>query len=61
VAAAEGLGIAPEVLVSPEAVRQLCWQGAPDVAAFLAQQGCRDWQVQQLLAPVEAALAQAAG
>lgn len=60
VATAEGLGIAPEVLVSPEAVRQLCWQGTTDVAAFLFQQGCRGWQVQQLTEPVESALAQVA-
>ncbi len=59
VATAEALGIAAEVLVPPDAIRQLCWQGSSDPATFLEQQGCRAWQVQQLLEPLSEALAQA--
>lgn len=59
VATAETLGIAAEVLVSPEAIRQLCWHGAADLGEFLLAQGCRPWQVQQLLPPLTAALAAA--
>lgn len=58
VATAELLGLAAEVLVSPEAIRQLCWNGTVDVEDFLTQQGCRAWQVAQLRAPITAALAE---
>ncbi len=57
VATAEVLGIAPEMLVAPEAIRQLCWQGTDDAGAFLQQQGCRPWQVEQLAQALTDALA----
>lgn len=59
---AASLGIAPEILVSPEAIRRLCWEGftlgasAEDVRALLEGHGARPWQVGQLVAPIESAL-----
>ena len=59
VATAESLGINPEVLVSPEAVRQLCWNGVQSdgVAGALTAQGARPWQIEALDAPITEALA----
>lgn len=57
---AAGLGIPPEVLVSPDPVRALVWnaEGRPltveDIAEQLAASGVRAWQVEQV-APVIAA------
>lgn len=61
-ARAEALTLAPEVLVSPEVIRVLCWSGferdldADTVAQLLAAEGCRPWQVEQLTPAVTAAL-----
>jgi len=63
VARAEELGLATEVLVSPEVIRVLCWSGferdagVETVSALLKAQGCRDWQVEQLAPAIVAALA----
>lgn len=63
VARAEELGLAAEVLVSPEVIRVLCWSGfehgidADTAAALLSAEGCRAWQVEQLTPAVVAALA----
>lgn len=63
---AEDLGIATEVLVSPETIRVLCWSGFErlldheTVAALLTAEGCRPWQVEQLALVISAALAQEA-
>lgn len=62
-ALAEHLGLAAEVLVSPEVIRVLCWSGfernvdADTTAALLAAEGCRPWQVTQLTPALVAALA----
>ena len=61
-ARAEELALAPEVLVSPEVIRVLCWSGferdldAAIGAQLLAAEGCRPWQVEQLVSAVTAAL-----
>lgn len=59
---AEGLHLPVENLLSPDAVRRLCWS-PPDpcepeaVAAVLRGQGARDWQVQACLPCLLTALA----
>ncbi len=63
VARADECGIAPEVLVSPEIIRVLCWSGfarddnTDTIAALLLAQGCRPWQAEQLAPAIAAALA----
>lgn len=65
VAHAEALTIGAEVLVHPEVIRSLCWQGfelgMPDeaVATLLRGQGARPWQVEQLTPVITTALAAA--
>jgi ribonuclease D len=62
VARAEELGLSAEVLVTPEVIRILCWSGferdadVEAVAALLAAEGCRPWQVDQLAGSIAAAL-----
>jgi len=64
-ARAEELGLAAEVLVSPEVIRVLCWSGfergvdADNVATLLRAEGCRPWQAEQLAPTVVTALAAA--
>lgn len=63
VAAADGLGIGAEVLISPETIRTLCWSGfelhmpTDAVRALLAIQGARPWQIDELAPAVATALA----
>jgi ribonuclease D len=69
---AEALELPVENLVTPELVRRLAWQPAPEVldpddavahgavAAFLAQAGARPWQVEQV-APLVADALRASG
>ncbi|GAA4642114.1 HRDC domain-containing protein [Gordonia humi] len=57
---AESLGIAPENLLTPAVVRDLCWFGVRDdetVATRLAELGARPWQVELSADPIAAALA----
>lgn len=48
---AESLEVAPELIVSPDIVRRLCWDGgtklqdAEELRTWLASQGSRPWQV----------------
>ena len=48
---AEALDIAPELIVSPDIVRRLCWEGgsrlrdAAELRDWLIDQGCRPWQI----------------
>ena len=60
VATAESLGIAAEVLVSPDIVRQFCWFGceaSPEgITADLRDRGARRWQTQALAPPFAVAL-----
>jgi len=54
-----------ENLVTPEAVRRLCWEPPADVSpegvsAFLVDAGARPWQVQLAATPLASALADAA-
>jgi ribonuclease D len=59
---AETLGIQPEVLIAPDTIRRLCWDGfalgmGPDeVAALLQQHAARPWQVEQLRTVISTAL-----
>ena len=61
VATAESLGIAAEVLISPEIVRQFCWfDGAASVQHItddLQERGARHWQTEALAPAFAAALA----
>lgn len=48
-----------EIIINPQAIRNLCWTDEPaerDVAAFLADQGARDWQVRLIAASVSRAI-----
>lgn len=62
VAVAEALGLQPEVLVSPETIRRLCWEGfvlgmgADAVGELLHQHGARPWQIEQLQTAIAVAL-----
>lgn len=63
VATAEALELQPEVLISPEIIRRLCWEGfemqqsADAVERLLEVSAARPWQIAQLVAPITAALA----
>lgn len=63
VARAEELGLAAEVLVAPEVIRELCWSGftlgiaEQDIASLLADAACRPWQIEQLAPFIASALA----
>jgi ribonuclease D len=48
---AQELGIAPEILLSPEILRRVCFEPEADVASQLKTLGARQWQV-ELVAPV---------
>lgn len=62
VAVAEELGIQPEVLISPEIIRRLCWEGfemqqsADAVERMLSVTTARSWQIAALVEPITAAL-----
>lgn len=62
VATAEALQLQAEVLISPEIVRRLCWEGfdfrqSPDaVERLLSVTSARRWQIEQLVDPITAAL-----
>jgi ribonuclease D len=53
---AENLAIAPEILISPESIRQLCWSGFENISDetqlsdWLLGQGARPWQIQLICA-----------
>lgn len=63
VSTAESLEIAAEVLVSPEIIRRLCWEGfaigqsSDDVERLLAEANARAWQIEQLAEPIAKSLA----
>lgn len=42
---AEDWGVAPEMLLSPEVMRRVCWEPPEDLDAFLRAGGARPWQV----------------
>jgi ribonuclease D len=62
VATAEALAIQPEVLISPETIRRLCWEGfsmqqsADAVERMLSVTAARPWQITALVAPITTAL-----
>lgn len=63
VATAEALTIPAEVLVQPDVIRRLCWDGfrigmsTDHVQSLLAAEGVRAWQQEQLIRPIAEALA----
>ena len=58
---AAGFEIAPELIVSPDIVRRLCWEGGSrlhdgeELREWLGQQQSRPWQIDLLIEPVIAA------
>ena len=44
-ALAEDWGIAPELLLSPELMRKVCWEPPDDLEDFLRSAGAREWQI----------------
>lgn len=62
VATAESLELSPEVLVSPEIIRRLCWDGlaigqtAAEIEHRLAETAARPWQRAALVVPIADAL-----
>lgn len=55
-AKAEELGIAPEILLSPDTLRRVCFQPQPEITNQLRELGAREWQIDLLAAPLAAAL-----
>lgn len=60
---AEALEIAPELIISPEIVRRLCWEGGTrlhdgdELVEWLTQQSSRPWQIELVREPVLSAAA----
>ena len=60
---AESLGIQTEVLIAPDTIRKLCWEGfllgmpADAIADLLQHHGARPWQIEQLQSVIATALA----
>lgn len=44
-ALAEDWSIAPELLLSPELMRKVCWEPPDDLEDFLRSAGAREWQI----------------
>ena len=42
---AEDWGVAPEMLLSPDLMRRVCWEPPEELEAFLHASGARPWQV----------------
>lgn len=55
-ALADDWGIAPELLLSPEVVRRVCWEPPHDLEEFLRQAGAREWQIDVCVPILRAAL-----
>ncbi|MEE1297038.1 MAG: HRDC domain-containing protein [Bifidobacterium sp.] len=56
---AEDTHTPPDILIKPQIVRNLCWTDDPharDTAAFLAEEGARDWQIGLLTASLDRAI-----
>ena len=56
---AQDVNMAPEVLIKPQIIRNLCWNDElqPDeVASFLREQGARSWQIQLIAQSVSRAI-----
>ena len=43
---AEEWGVAPEMLLSPDVMRRVCWEPPEDLDSFLREGGARPWQVE---------------
>ena len=59
---AEELGIRQDVLLKPLIQKQLAWQGwtsTEDMRDTLASLGAREWQIENVVPAIEAAIAQA--
>ena len=56
---AQDVNMAPEVLIKPQIIRNLCWNDeleADEVASFLREQGARSWQIQLIAQSVSRAI-----
>ena len=51
------LSIAPEILLSPDILRRICFDPAPDTLNQLQQLGARPWQIQQVAEIIQRGLA----
>jgi ribonuclease D len=55
-AKSQELGIAPEILLSPDVLRRVCFRPEADVADQLQQLGARQWQIELLVNEIASAL-----
>jgi len=55
-AKAQELGLAPEILLSPDTLRRVCFRPEKDISAQLRTLGARDWQIELLATELEALL-----
>ena len=55
---ATGLGIPPENLVSPDSLRRVCFEPAPDISEQLGALRARQWQIDLVVPVITAALAE---
>ena len=62
VSISEEIGIPTEILVQPDVIRRLCWEGfapnasAEQIDALLLREGVRPWQRELLSEPIAVAL-----
>lgn len=54
---AEAWSVAPEMLLSPELLRRVCWEPPASLADFLRDAGAREWQIEVCSPILRAALA----
>ncbi len=60
------MNIPVENLITPEYIRKLCWQEPPKnisdyqefIESELVKSGARNWQIEQVISPMEIAIAQ---
>ena len=55
-AKSQELGVAPEILLSPDVLRRVCFRPEADVAEQLQQLGARQWQIELLVNELASAL-----
>jgi ribonuclease D len=51
------LGLAPEILLSPDTLRRICFEPASEVINQLVELGARPWQIQLVAEPIQRGLA----
>ena len=53
---AQSWGIAPELLLSPDLMRRVCWEPPEDLEEYLRIAGAREWQIATCAPHLRAAL-----